>query len=45
MIESTEVYTSRNQSTMLDTSATLEGGVILPGFTVPLSALFRASPL
>jgi Uma2 family endonuclease len=43
--ESAAVYTSRTQSTMLDKSATLEGGVILPGFTVPLSALFPASPL
>jgi len=45
MTESTEVYTSRNQSTLLDKSATLEGGVILPGFTLPLSTLFPASPL
>ena len=30
MTESTEVYTSRHQSTVLDKSATLEGGVILP---------------
>jgi Uma2 family endonuclease len=43
MTESTEVYTSRNQSTVLDTSATLEGDAILPGFTVPLSALFPIS--
>ena len=43
--ESTEVYTSRTQSTVLDKSATLEGGVVLPGFTLPLSALFSASPL
>jgi Uma2 family endonuclease len=45
MTESTEVYTSRHQSTVLDKSATLEGGVFLPGFTLPLSALFPASPL
>ena len=45
MTESTEVYTSRNQSTLLDKSATLEGGMILPGFTLPLSTLFPASPL
>jgi hypothetical protein len=43
--ESTAVYTSRNQSTVLDKSATLEGGMILPGFTLPLSALFPTSPL
>jgi Uma2 family endonuclease len=45
MTESTEVYTSRNQSTVLDKSATLEGSVILPGFTLLLSALFPGSPL
>jgi Uma2 family endonuclease len=45
LTESTEVYTSRHQSTVLDKSATLEDGVILPGFTLPLSALFPASPL
>jgi Uma2 family endonuclease len=45
MTASTEVYTSRHQSTVLDKSATLEGGVILPGFTLPLSGLFLASPL
>ena len=45
MTESTEAYTSRHQSTRLDKSATLEGGVILPGFTLPLSALFPVSPL
>ena len=45
MTESTEACTSRHQSTRLDKSATLEGGVILPGFTLPLSALFLVSPL
>jgi Uma2 family endonuclease len=40
MTESTEVYTSRHQSTVLDKSATLEGGMILPGFTLPLSTLY-----
>ena len=45
IMESTEVYTSRHQSTVLDKSATLEGDAILPGFTLPLSALFPASPL
>jgi len=44
MTETTEVYTSRQHPTVLDTSATLEGGMILPGFTLPLSALFPASP-
>lgn len=43
MTESIEVYTLRNQSTVLDKSATLAGGVMLPGFTLPLSALFPAS--
>ena len=45
MTESTEVHPSRHQSTVLDKSAALEGSVILPGFTLPLSALFPASPL
>ena len=45
MTESTEVYTSRHQSTVLDKLATLEGGGLLPGFTLPLSALFPGSPL
>jgi Uma2 family endonuclease len=44
MTESTAVYTSRHSSAVLDKSATLEGGVILPGFTLPLSALFPTSP-
>src|SRR5215510_14993267 len=45
MTESIEVYTSRHQSTVLDMSAALEGGVILPGFTLPLNTLFPAPPL
>ena len=45
MIESIEVYTSRHRSTVLGKAAALEGGVLLPGFTLPLSALFPASPL
>src|SRR5262245_48486444 len=45
MTESTEAYPSRSQSTVLDKSATLEGGVILPGFTLSLSALFPATLL
>src|SRR5262249_1984888 len=43
--ESTEVYTSRHQSTVLDKSATLERRFILPVFTLPLRPLFPASPL
>lgn len=38
--ETTEVYSSRQQSTTLDKFATLEGGTVLPGFTLPLTALF-----
>jgi Uma2 family endonuclease len=45
LTESIEVYTSCHQSIVLDKSTTLEGGVILPGLTLPLSALFPASPL
>lgn len=43
MTETTEVYTSRHHATVLDKSATLEGGMILSGFILPLSALFPAS--
>jgi Uma2 family endonuclease len=43
--ETTEVYTSRTQSIVLDKSAALEGSAIFPGFTLPLNALFPASPL
>jgi len=38
--ETIEVYTSRNQSIVLDKSATLDGGVVLPGFTLPIYTLF-----
>lgn len=41
--ETTEVYSSRQQSTTLDKFATLEGGTVLPGFTLPLTALFPAA--
>jgi Uma2 family endonuclease len=39
-METVTVYTSRHRSRVLDTSATLDGGVILPGFTLPLRTLF-----
>ena len=38
--ETIEVYTSRNQSMVLDKSAMLDGGVVLPGFTLPIYTLF-----
>src|SRR5919197_2011936 len=38
--ETIEVYTSRDQSIVLDTSAMLDGGVVLPGFTLPIHTLF-----
>ena len=41
-METIEVYTSRHQSIVLDQSATLDGGVVLPGFTLPLCTLFAA---
>ena len=37
--ETIEVYTSRNQSMVLDKSAMLDGGVGLPGFTLNLHSL------
>jgi Uma2 family endonuclease len=40
--ETVEVYTSREQSMVLDTLATLDGGVVLPGFTLSLRTLFTA---
>lgn len=39
-METITVYTSRHQSVVLDKSATLDGGVALPGFTLPLGTLF-----
>jgi Uma2 family endonuclease len=41
--ETVEVYTSRDQSVVLDTSARLDGGVVLPGFTLSIHTLFPAS--
>ncbi len=41
--ETTEVYSSRQQSTTLDKFATLEGGTVRPGFTLPLTTLFPAA--
>jgi len=35
-----EVFTAVEQSTVLDASQTLDGGVVLPGFTLPLQELF-----
>jgi len=35
-----EVFTAPDQSTVLHEAQTLDGGVILPGFTVPLQELF-----
>jgi Uma2 family endonuclease len=43
MMETVEVYTSRNQSIVLDTSAMLDGGVVLPGFTLSLRTLFTTA--
>jgi Uma2 family endonuclease len=39
-VETVEVYTSRHQSLVLDKSAILDGGVVLPGFTLPIRTLF-----
>jgi Uma2 family endonuclease len=41
--ETLNVYTFRQDSTHLDNTATLTGERILPGFTLPLSALFPAA--
>ena len=35
-----EVYTSPTQSTTLTAADTLDGGIALPGFTLPVQALF-----
>src|SRR5262249_28889292 len=40
MTETAEVFTARHQSTVLEKTATLDGGLLLPGFTLPLSTLF-----
>jgi Uma2 family endonuclease len=42
-LETVEVYTSRHQSLLLDKSAMLDGGVVLPGFTLPIRTLFTES--
>jgi Uma2 family endonuclease len=34
------VYTAPEQATVLDATQTLDGGVVLPGFTLPLAELF-----
>jgi Uma2 family endonuclease len=39
-VETVEVYTSRHQSLVLDKSAILDGGVVLPGFTLPIRTFF-----
>lgn len=41
--ETVDVYTSRQDSTHLDNTATLEGGRILSDFTLPLNTLFPAA--
>ena len=38
--ETVEVHTSRYQSLVLDKLALLDGGVALPGFTLPIHTLF-----
>jgi Uma2 family endonuclease len=38
--ETVEVHTSRNQSIVLNRSAMLDGGVVLPGFALPIHTLF-----
>jgi Uma2 family endonuclease len=43
VMETVEVYTSRDQSTVLDSSAMLDGGAVLPGFTLSLRSLFTAA--
>jgi hypothetical protein len=35
-----EVFTAPNQSTVLHEAQTLEGGMVLPGFILPLQELF-----
>ena len=36
-----EVFTARDCSTVLGAAATLDGGAVLPGFTVPVARLFE----
>ncbi|HQU41588.1 MAG TPA: Uma2 family endonuclease, partial [Pirellulales bacterium] len=35
-----EVFTGKDESTVLDENATLSGGDVLPGFSMPLRPLF-----
>jgi Uma2 family endonuclease len=35
-----EVFTTPDQSTVLHAAHTLDGGTVLPGFTLPLQELF-----
>jgi Uma2 family endonuclease len=42
-IETIIVHTARHQSVMLDRSARLDGGAVLPGFTLPIRTLFTES--
>ena len=35
-----EVYTAANQSTLLEAEQTLDGGMVLAGFSLPLAELF-----
>lgn len=39
-METVTVYTARHQSIVLDASAMLDGGAVLPGFTLPIRTLF-----
>ncbi len=40
--ETITVHTARHQSIVLDTSAALDGGVVIPGFTLLVHTLFTA---
>jgi Uma2 family endonuclease len=35
------IYTARDQATMIDVNGHLEGGVVLPGFSLRLGELFE----
>jgi Uma2 family endonuclease len=41
--ENIAVYTARHQSVVLEKSAIVDDGVVLPGFTLPLHTLFTES--
>jgi Uma2 family endonuclease len=43
--ETVAVYTAPDECTTLTRTDTLDGGVVLPGFALPLAALFDAPPL